>query len=392
MKKNVALLISGLLLTAVVFYACKKDKRDINLNVSAVTNIFAPADNKFVKLNPAAGLTETFEWGQALAEDGSLVLYEVAFDQENGDFSKPFYSIVSNSGGVQNKLTLTHGQLSQIAALGGADFFQRKKFKWTVFATKGTNSVRASVSRVIDLERPGGFAVLPGSVYITGSASEGGTNLAQALKMRQLSPGVFEIFCKLKAGTYKFVDGISGTPREFFLRDNGGILELAVAPGGVTTFTGADKIMRITLNFNDVNGKMAEVKSIRMWYTQSASFKTTLNYTSNGEFRSSGYVADWIPVSWSPLGEDRYKYMMVYNDGTGDKELWLNSSFDDPATQTIYPSTPEYRKVDLDRNDTRGDRYGWKMVMTAVPIGSVVDFWVTLRGSDPFYTQNYAKQ
>jgi starch-binding outer membrane protein SusE/F len=392
MKKNIALLLSCLMLTAILFYACKKDKRDINLNVSAVSNLFTPAENKFVKLNPAANLNETFEWDQAQAEDGSLVLYEVAFDQENGDFSKPFYTIVSNSGGVQNKLTLSHGQLSQIAALGGSDFFQRKKFRWTVFSTKGTNSVKASVSRIIDLERPGGFAVIPGTVYITGSATENGTNLAQALKMQQVSAGVFEIFTKLKAGTYKFVDGTSGTPREFFLRDNGGITELAVAAGGVTTFTGADKIMRITINFNDVNGKMVEVKSIQMWYCMAGAFKTTLNYTSNGEWRSSGYVADWIPQSWAPLGEERYKYKMVYNDGTGDKDLWINSFFGDPPGQTVYPSTPEYRKVNLDKNDGSQFDWGWKMVMTAVPIGSTVDFIVTLRGSDPFYTQNYVRQ
>jgi starch-binding outer membrane protein SusE/F len=390
MKKNLSLLIPAVTIALVAFYACKKDKKEINLNLSEVTNIFAPADNKYIKLNPAANLTETFEWDQARAEDGALVLYEVAFDQENGDFSKPIYTIVSNARGVENKLTLTHGQLNQIAALGGSDFFQRKKFKWTVLASKGTNVKKASVARIIDLERPGGFAVIPGTVYITGSATENGTNLAQALKMQQVSAGVFEIFCKLKAGTYKFVDGITGTPREFYLRDNAGSLELAV--NGTSTFTGPDKVMRIRINFNDINGSRAEIKRIQMWYCHAGAFKTDLNYTSNGEWRSSGYVADWIPVGWSPGGEDRYKYKMVYNDGTGDKDLWINSFFGDPNPQSVYPSTAEYRKVNLDKNDGSQYDWGWKMVMSAVPIGSTVDFWVTLRGSDPFYTQNYQKQ
>lgn len=390
MKNKILTALALFVIATITFVACKKDERSINLNVSAVPGLFTPDDNKYIKLIPAANLTETFEWDQAKAEDGSLVLYEVAFDQETGDFSAPFYTVVSDNRGVNNKLTLTHGDLNKIASLGGAAFFERKKFRWTVLSSKGTNVKKAAASRIIDLERPGGFATLPGSVYITGTATEGGATLANGLKMHQVSPGVFEIFTKLTAGTYQFVDGITGTPNKYYTFDDNGITAIGVS--GQTTFAGADKIERIVLDFNNINSKMVEVISIQMWYTQANAFKTTLNYTSNGEWRSTGYVADWIPVSWSPLGEDRYKYKMVYNDGAANQDLWLNSQFDDPATQTDYPSTPDYRKVDLERNNTAGDRYGWKMVMTAVPIGSTVDFFVTLRGSDAFYTQNYQKQ
>ncbi len=388
MKKYALLVLVAF--TTLVLVRCNKSEKDINENLTEVQTLFAPADNVYIKLNPAANTSENFEWDQARAEDGALVLYEVAFDQENGDFSKPFYTVVSNNRGVENKLTLTHGQLNQVAALGGADFFQRKKFKWTVLASKGTNVKRAAQTRTIDLERPGGFAQLPGNVFIYGTATEVGNNLGQALKMRQLSSGVFEIFTKLKAGTYKFVDGTTGTPRQFYVFPNAGVQAIGV--NGETTFTGADKIMRITLNFNDINATYAEVISIQMWYGQANAFKTTLNYTSNGEWRSSGYVADWIPQGWAPLGEERYKYKMVYNDGTGNKDLWINSFFGDPANQTSYPSTAEYRRVNLQQNDGSQYNWGWKMYMPAVPIGSVVDFWVTLRGSDPFYTQNYQKQ
>jgi starch-binding outer membrane protein SusE/F len=96
----------------------------------------------------------------------------------NGDFSAPFYKVVSDNRGVNNKLTITHGDLNKIAALGGAAFFEKKKFRWTVFASKGTNAKKAAAARVIELERPGGFATLPGNIYITGTASEGGATLA----------------------------------------------------------------------------------------------------------------------------------------------------------------------------------------------------------------------
>src|SRR4051812_11881775 len=101
------------MLISLLFLQCKKDERDINLNVTEVKNFFAPADGKSVKLQPAANMVETFEWDQTMAEDGSLVLYTVAFDQENGDFSKPFYTTVSDNKGVVNKLTITHGDLNK---------------------------------------------------------------------------------------------------------------------------------------------------------------------------------------------------------------------------------------------------------------------------------------
>src|SRR5688500_17512738 len=105
---------------------CDKNDRSINLNLTEVSNFFTPADNKYVLLKPAQNLTETFEWEQAKAEDGGLVLYEIAWDQQNGDFSHPFYTVTSDNKGVLNKLTISHGDLNKIAELGGAAFFEKK--------------------------------------------------------------------------------------------------------------------------------------------------------------------------------------------------------------------------------------------------------------------------
>src|SRR5687768_11384828 len=210
MKKYSLPLALICIISSLLHIQCKKDDRSINLNLSEVNNLFTPADGKYILLKPASNSNEPFEWEQAKAEDGSLVLYEVVFDQETGDFSNPFYVTLSDNKGVNNKLTLSHGDLNKIATLGGADFFQKKKFKWTVRASKGTNVKIATVYRTIELERPGGFAVLPGNLYLSGTATEGGDVLANALPMKQTATGVFEIYTKLKAGNYKFYDGISG--------------------------------------------------------------------------------------------------------------------------------------------------------------------------------------
>jgi starch-binding outer membrane protein SusE/F len=389
MKRYMSLSLLFLLGISALLTQCKKNERSINLNLSAVTNLTLPADNKYVKLNPAANLTELFQWDQARAEDGSLVLYEVAFDQVGGNFSAPFYTIVSDNRGVDSKLTLSHGQLNQIASLGGADFFEKKKFIWTVRSSKGTNVKTATVSRTIELERPGGFRNLPGAVYIVGTATENGDVLANALQMRQLSPGVFEIFTKLKAGSYRFVDGITGSPRVFSLADQGGILGLNL--NGQTTFTGADKIVWIRLNFNNVNGIVNEVKKISFWYCHGNTFWFDLNYISNGLWRRDAWPTTLNTVSWGL--EERYKYRMVYNDGTGDKDLWLNSNFGDPPGQDgQYPSSVAYRTINMEKNDGGQWDWGWKLDKNYVaPQGTPINYWVSLRASDGVYTQNYSK-
>jgi len=384
-RKIFPLLIPALLLLG----ACKKDTRSIDLNVGAVTALYTPTDGQYIKLNPAANLTQTFQWQQALADDGSLVLYEVAFDQVGGDFSKPFYTVVSDGKGVQNMLTLTHGDLSKIAALGGSDYFQRKKFIWTVFSSKGTNRVKAKVSGTIDLERPAGFANIPGTLYITGPATEGGATLANALQMKQTAAGEFEIYTKLSPGTWHFADGISGTPKTYSLADAGGYL--GIVNGGDATVTDGPKVMRIRLSFNNVNGSLAEVRSVQLWYAQDNAFWFTLPYTSNGVWRYNGYVTHLVPVSYGI--EDRYKYKMVINDGAGDKDQWLNySSNDSPGQNDQYPGTLTYRTINFAANNGSQWDWTWKFDTHYLTDGAVTDFWISLRATDPAYTQNYQKE
>lgn len=376
------------ILCSLLVIQCKKDDRSINLNLSEVNNLFTPADGKFIQLKPAANVNETFEWEQAKAEDGSLVLYEVAFDQVTGDFSNPFYIALSDNKGVNNKLTLSHGDLNKIAALGGADFFQKKKFKWTVLASKGTNVKKATVSRTIELERPGGFAVLPGSLYLSGTATEGGDVLASALPMKQIAAGVFEIYTKLKAGNYKFYDGISGSPKQYYVFDDNGVF--AIGFNGQSTFSGADKIMRIRLDFNNINASYAEVKSVQLWYCAGNTFWFTLPYTSNGVWRYNNHTVNYTKMSWG--FEDRHKYKMVLNDGTGDKDQWLNyATNDSPGQDGQYPHTQTYKTINMDVNNGSEWDWSWKFDKTYMPQASVADFWVSLRGSDPAYTVNYQK-
>jgi starch-binding outer membrane protein SusE/F len=388
MKHTLISRIALLSFILVFFTKCEKDERDLNMDLTEVKNLFTPVDGESITLKPASGATVSFEWEQAKAADGSLVLYEVAFDQQTGDFTTPFYTVVSDNRGVNNKLTLTHGDLNKIAELGGAKFFEKKKFKWTVLASKGTNVKKSTMTRTLELERPGGFDVLPGTLYLTGSATENGDALANAMKMKQTSPGVFEIYSKLKAGTYKFVEGTTGTPKSYYIFDDNGIK--AIGMNGETTFSGSDKIMRIRLDFNNINASYAEVKEVKLWYSAGNTFWTTLSYTSNGIWRKDNQTVTYTQMPWG--FDERYKYLMVIDEGAGNKDQWLNSNFGDPAGQDgQYPSSETYRTINFTANNSSQWDWGWKFDRNYLPQGTVASFWVSLRGSDNAYTQNYQK-
>ena len=93
--------IIALLLLAAFMPGCKKDDYKLNTNLKPVEKLSAPVNNKFTKLQPATSAALSFEWEQARAEDGSLVLYEVVFDKENGDFSNPIAKVASDGGCTQ---------------------------------------------------------------------------------------------------------------------------------------------------------------------------------------------------------------------------------------------------------------------------------------------------
>ena len=373
-------------MAVLVMGACKKDTRSINENVTAVEALYTPVDNQYIKLDPKANPTQTFNWAQARAADGSLVLYEVAFDQAGGDFSKPFYTVVSDGKGVQNTLTLSHGDLNKIAALGGADFYDRKKFAWTVFSSKGTNRVKGKETRTIELERPAGFDNPPTTLYITGSATEGGADIANALQMKRNPDGVFEIYTKLSPGTYQFVDGKTASARKFYLADDHGIV-----PDGMNTFSGAAKVVRLRLNFDQINSSMIEIKSIQFWYCNQGAFWFTLPYVGDGIWRYNGYKVVLDAVPWGR--EDRYKYKMVINDGTGDKDQWLNgASGDSPGQDGQYPHALAYKTINFDANNSSQFDWSWKFDKTYLPDNTITDFWISLRATDAAYTENYQKE
>ncbi|RCH55297.1 hypothetical protein DJ568_08935 [Mucilaginibacter hurinus] len=330
MKKIIYCTMVAALITT-IFTGCKKDKTLKNSNVTPVTNLFFPADNEQVKILNAEG-SVNFEWQQAKSEDNGFVQYEVAFDKEDGDFSKPLYVLPSDQNGLLNKLTISYGTLNTIAELAGIEPLGKGKLKWTVMSSKGINVKQATISRVVEMERPSGLRA-PAVLYITGTATEGGDDLDQAQSFRKNPDGKFEIYTKLKPGTYHFVDGNSGTPATYSVA--GTVLQ----PDGETTVE-SEKVYRIVLNFQTQTAEITEIVSVGFWFSPNGEVQFELPYVGKGVWQATNEPIVFKQESWGR--DERYKFRFTVKKAGGEEEFEFYGSRNgdngrpDPSTPPIY--------------------------------------------------------
>ncbi len=322
----------GLVLCSI---ACKRTYNyGLDQTVSPVATLFAPQDSFYIQLVPATGAPVTFEWAAATAQDGSLVQYVVAFDTA-GDpgFQHPVFELASDGVGVQNQATVTQSQLNQIAYLAGIPSLGTGNIYWAVYSTKGLNMVKSAQTRMITVNRPAGFAVIPASLYLTGSATEGGSNLDSALPFKQTTAGVFELYTSLKSGgTYQFVDRISGTPTTYYLTTSG-----ALSQTGSVTYSDTSAQVRFNLDFNNVVGSVTVIRSIDVWYSDFDTIKYHLSYAGNSIWQDLNQLIQAPQESWGL--EDRYKFQFTVNYGSGTPDGYefygsTNSNNNEPTTGT----------------------------------------------------------
>jgi hypothetical protein len=309
---------------------CKKDENALDDTITPVSNYISPADNSFYRLDPPSNAAVTFEWSQARAADGTLVLYEVVFDKDGGDFSKPVYSIVSGTNGLDTKLTLSHGDLNRIANLAGIASQSQGKLKWMVNASKGLNVLPATTARTMTVERPAGFSVIPGNLYLTGSGTEAGANLGQALPFKRVSAGIFELYTKLGPGDVKMVDATTGTPTEYYINGTK-LLQGANATSPATTAA----VYRVTLDFNNGSSVLTEIQSVGLWVAAQNKVTVTLPYKGKGLWEIDNTPIEFFQFDWGR--DERYKFVFVEKSATGtvtNRQYGSTNSDNQPATAT----------------------------------------------------------
>lgn len=367
-------------LISLIFVSCNDSMGDPDARLSEVKTLIEPADGKTIVLEPSASASVYFEWDYVKAEESGTAIYQIAFDTQDGDFSNPVYVMYSDNNGYYNHVSLTHKLLNKIAGMAGIMPSETGTLKWTVFSIKGTKMMKADQSNTLTVTRLAGFADLPVDVYITGEASEGGTDLAKAQKMKVVSNGTFEVYTKVLANKpFYFTDGITGTPRQFYTSNS------LVKENGTTTLSSGG-IYRIILDFNTGAATYTLVEKIGFFFCPSNAVLFELPYIGNGVFKATKQTVTFKQESWGR--DQRYKFRMFVreNGGQGDlKELeWgtLNQT-DSPPTATSPESYYYMQLVTPTRWDNK-----WKLMsdFDGVP----ADYTVYLQADKP-YTHSISK-
>jgi len=303
--KNLKTLFAMVLVICTAASSCKKDEHSLNENISTTGALSLPANMASIKLTPAnATASQQFKWTAATPEDGGLVLYEVAFDKEGGNFSNPVFKVISDGGGIQAQVTISHKDLTKIAALCGINSSSTGKVSWTVIASKASNKKTGQESRTLQLERPAGFADVPTDLYLTGSATESGDDVSKALRFKKLEDGVYELYTSLKAGTYQLTDKPTAGGRKFYAEGT-----LIKEGTSTITVTGNAKVYYLKYDFNVASVlEVTEIQSLGLYMSAYSSEIGQLNYTANGTWQSGAIPVVFYPFSWGR--DERYKFAL----------------------------------------------------------------------------------
>ena len=285
--------------------SCKKDDMKYSdADVSAVENLYAPADGKAVKLLSSSSAALYFEWESALVADGGAAQYEVVFDKVDGDFSKPLYSVTSDNNGNSNGANISHKILNQVAARAGIEPGTSGDVSWSVYSIRGMRRVLSKVKKVLTIKSLEGFADIPDELFITGEGTENGTAIAQALPFKLVGNGEYEIFTKLEAGKkYTFTDRRSADGRIFYSEDQ---TKLKESETGSNTAT-KTAVYRIRIDFNVATITYTEIKSMGVYFSPSGAVVLDLPYQGKGIWSATG-VINFKQETWGR--DQRYKFQM----------------------------------------------------------------------------------
>lgn len=318
MKKIYTPLMLTCLVILTTIMGCKKEELN-HTQVSPVNTLYAPADNAFLSLGAKSSVV--FEWEPAKAEDNGVVLYDVVFDKEDGDFSTPIYVIPSDGKGLQRTLTLSFSDLNKVAGLAGIQADQTGKLKWTVLSSKGVNVQGVKDSRHIEVERPAGFA-MPAELYLTGSSTEGGEDLSTAILMKQVGASSFEVYTSLKEGEYFFAERNTGTPQTYFIDGN------KLKADGKTTVSSSEKVYRIRIDFTNATTDVKEVESVGLWFAPDDKFFFEIPYASNGVWEIDDAAIEFRQESWGRDERYKFRFKVKAEDGSVSDE-WYGSTNSD---------------------------------------------------------------
>jgi hypothetical protein len=339
--------------------------------LAAVTTFVEPMDTREVILEPTLSAAIYFEWEYLNPAEAGVSTYRIAFDKEDGNFSSPIYVINADDNGFANSATISHKDMNKIAGKAGIGPSATGTVKWTVFSSKGTKTMKSSQERTLIITRLGGFEELPMELFLTGEATEAGTNIANAIAMKKIADGEFEIYSHLTEGTpFRFVSGKSAESTDYSLT------ETNIVMGG-TTEVPVTGVYKFYLDFGIGSYTMKQVTRVSLFLNWAQRY-IDLSYIGSGVWGVTNYEISGL--SGNDNNDDRYKFRM--NSDAGETEWRAPNNDSKPSGDPAY-----YYMVERTNVTQWTDGQIWKTPATDGWSGKRYDITFSLSPAGP-YTHN----
>ncbi|NDV69384.1 hypothetical protein D0T66_10810 [Dysgonomonas sp. 25] len=289
--------------------SCTEDMKFKNAKVTPVETLYEPVDGKTLLLDPQG--SSYFSWEPARTEDSGPAIYEIIFDKLGGDFSNPLYVMPSDGNGSLAGVSVSHKILSLVAELNGVDMGESTTVIWTVRSSRGINTAISSVHRELSYTRLAGFTPeqTPAELYITGTGSEAGTNLSDAIPFKNLGKQIFEIYTELNSGqTYQLVSKTSTSDPDFKTFYIDGLIKQSEHGTESGTVTQTSGIYHIVLDFSTASVTFTEIQRVEFYFCPTGATEWPLAYQGKGIWKGTGPVT-FKQESWGR--DQRYKFRVT---------------------------------------------------------------------------------
>lgn len=285
--------------------SCNSDMEYNAGKVSSVEELYSPANQYYLELVSGNNRTARFSWSPAHASDGYSPMYEVVFFKD----ASAQEEIARVSAGVSTAIEIPHKTINKIMNATGTLPEAIGKLYWTVVASRATTeSASRPDVRVMEVKRLKGFKVNPDALYLTGSATEAGAEIADAQKFADVGSGeIFEIFTRLGSGTFNITDGNTSSARRFNI--SGGVISEENASPIASSYNG---IYRIRIDLSTSSATIDQIANVRWVMCIQKNDLRPLTYDGNGVWSGTDLATNFAS-GWK---DDRYFFRAELNGQT----------------------------------------------------------------------------
>lgn len=263
----------------------------------------------------------TFSWTVEEGEYKIAPKYRVIFSYEGTAVE----TIESNT----TSLTIEAGRIDNILDKVGIAAGEKATLTWKVEAYILNNTaVQTCEEGVFTASRMS----LPSTLYITGEATEFGTDLAAAQAMNVVGKegsGQFVIYTKLTAGSYRFATS-TGDDAKFYALDGGKFVM-----SGNMMQNDSEAVYRITANVAAKSITMEAITNVQLKNEGNGNWTTNFEYVGNGVWSAIDPASHISRIGW---WGDRYYFAAFAADV---EELWGYSRSNNDAPEVFHTAATD---------------------------------------------------